>query len=330
MIRELFPAVQKTLKWFEEYVNDEDLLADVPGWVFIDWADVDKTGECAALNAFYYRALRDAAAMAELLDESAHRDYEKRAGRVRKAFERFWDDDKEVYCDARHGDELSETVSQHTNVLAILFGIADEDEVPGILEYFLNPENDVVEVGTPYFSFYLLKSLYLSGEAEQALGYIRDRWGMMLEAGATTWWETWKPQPSYCHGWSAAPTYYLPAHVVGIRPTSPGWRTAVIEPNLHDLKHATAIVPTPLGDISAKITHRQGGFIVGVEMKCPEGTEVTVAFPMDEITQEPRVLIDRKEEIPEYIEEEGEENGRFLYVVTGPAMVHLGLQNVPR
>jgi len=330
MIRELFPAVQKALTWFEGYVDDDDLLANVPGWIFIDWAEVDKGGECAALNAFYYKALSDAARMAKVLDDSsARKKYEKQAKRVKKAFKRFWDRDKDIYRDARRDDELSATVSQHTNVLSILFGIADEDDVPEMLDYVMNPENDVVKVGSPYFSFYLLRALHAGGKSSEALAYIRQRWGKMLEAGATTWWETWKPQPSYCHGWSSAPTYCLPADLVGLRPTSPGWRTAIIEPNVRDLKQATAIVPTPIGDISAKITHRTGGYLVGVELKCPEKCEVMVAFPLDEVTDDPRVLVNGKKEMPRFIEEEGEEDGRLLYKVIGPASVQLGLQNVP-
>jgi hypothetical protein len=43
---------------------------------------------------------------------------------------------------------------------------------------------------------------------------IDRRWGKMLEAGATTFWETedgykaFNGAGSLCHGWSAIPVYY--------------------------------------------------------------------------------------------------------------------------
>ena len=331
MIGELFPGVIEALSWFSGHVNQRGVLADVPGWVFIDWADMDKSGECAALNAFYYKALRDAAAMAEILgDSSARKDLEKQAKRLKKAFSsRFWDKKLSVFRDARQGDEISETISQQTNALAVLFGLAREKSVRDIMSFVANPENEVVEVGSPYFSFYLLEALCAAGRHSQAYDYVRQRWGDMLNAGATTWWETWDQQPSYCHGRSSAPTYFFPAHVVGLRPTSPGWKTAVLEPNLHDLKEASAIVPTPLGDISAKVTRRSGGYWMGVDLTCPEDCQVTVSFPLTQV-EKPRVLINGTREIPENVERAGERDGRLLYRVTGPAKLHLGLQNVPR
>jgi hypothetical protein len=330
-IKELFPAVLKALNWFAGRVNPYGVLADVPGRIFIDWADVDNRGECAALNAYYYKALCDAGAMAGVLgDSAARKDLQRRAERLKKAFHgRFWDKDRSVFRDARRGDEVSGSISQQTNALAVLFGLAPEKSVRDIMAFIVNPENRAVEVGSPYFSFYLLEALSAAGHHSQAYDYIRQRWGDMLNAGATTWWETWNQQPSYCYGWSSAPTYILPAHVVGLRATSPGWKTAILEPNLHDLQQASATVPTPLGDLSAKATQRSGGYLMGVELTCPEGCVVTVAFPLAQV-EKPRVLVNGRKEVPSNVQPAGERDGRLLYRVTGPATLLLGLQNVPR
>ena len=44
------------------------------------------------------------------------------------------------------------------------------------------------------------------------LGNIRQKYKRMLDAGATTFWETevanTSPAGSLCHGWSALPVYY--------------------------------------------------------------------------------------------------------------------------
>ena len=55
---------------------------------------------------------------------------------------------------------------------------------------------------------------------------------------------------SHCHGWSAAPTYFLSSYVLGVRPGGSGYKPAVIEPRPGDLKWCRGIVPTPHGDIA--------------------------------------------------------------------------------
>ena len=48
----------------------------------------------------------------------------------------------------------------------------------------------------------------------EILSDIDERWGKMLDAGATTFWETEEGASAFggagslCHGWSALPIYY--------------------------------------------------------------------------------------------------------------------------
>ena len=54
---------------------------------------------------------------------------------------------------------------------------------------------------------------------------------------------------SLAHGWSTAPTYALSAYVLGMRPTSPGWRTWTVEPQPIGLRFASGSVGTPYGSL---------------------------------------------------------------------------------
>jgi hypothetical protein len=47
--------------------------------------------------------------------------------------------------------------------------------------------------GTPYFGMYILQALTKMGKEDKALEMIRDYWGTMIQAGATTTWEEWHP-----------------------------------------------------------------------------------------------------------------------------------------
>ncbi|HZE09456.1 MAG TPA: alpha-L-rhamnosidase C-terminal domain-containing protein, partial [Gemmatimonadaceae bacterium] len=57
--------------------------------------------------------------------------------------------------------------------------------------------------------------------------------------------------------WSAHPNYGLLATVLGVRPSSPGFRTVRIAPALGPLRHAEGRIPHPLGDIVVHFT-REG------------------------------------------------------------------------
>jgi hypothetical protein len=75
---ELYPAVTRLLGWFSQFIDQDGLLANVPGWPFIDWGDVDKEGESTAINSFYYKALRRAEHMALALNRGADAGEKKR------------------------------------------------------------------------------------------------------------------------------------------------------------------------------------------------------------------------------------------------------------
>ncbi|MCX7825485.1 MAG: glycoside hydrolase family 78 protein [Verrucomicrobiae bacterium] len=265
LVRELYPKMQLVLKWFARYVSPSKLLAGTPGWVFIDWARLDQRGEQAALNALYCRALELAGSFSEIVNarELAIR-YRAQAREVKAAFHRqFWNPERQAYVDCRVGDEKSAVISQQSNALAVLFDIAPSLLQPSVLEAVCgdDPSRDpegIVPCGSPCFSFYLLGALHRVGWHAFALDYIRTRWRWMLDAGATTWWEEWSPDASWCHGWSAGPTYLLTTQILGARPTAAGWREFEVRPQPCGLEWARGTIPTPQGDITIEWQVEQG------------------------------------------------------------------------
>jgi len=112
--------------------------------------------------------------------------------------------------------------------------------------------------------FYELASLCEVGEKEKALDFVRDYWGGMLKLGATTIWEAYDPSQSgdehyamygrpfgksLCHAWGANPVYLFGKYLLGVKPTSPGYKTWLVEPSLAGLEWIKGKVPTPDGVI---------------------------------------------------------------------------------
>ena len=164
------------------------------------------------------------------------------------------------------------------NIMAVLSGVATPAQCEGIYSHILKygspawtVEPDLTRHDddpiTPYYGYFMLQSMSKLKQNQDALNYIRLNWGDMLRRGATTWWEKFSPawpddmnwaldQTNYmslCHGWSSGPTVYLTENVLGVRPTSAGYATLEIAPQLGDLNWAEGNVPTPYGIIHVRV-----------------------------------------------------------------------------
>ena len=105
----------------------------------------------------------------------------------------------------------TEKYSQLGNALAILIGLGDE----ALARRIITDENAIpATLSMKAFVYDALLSLSDEYEA-YVLNDIKQTFGQMLSAGATTVWETEKGEADFggggslCHGWSAMPVYYL-------------------------------------------------------------------------------------------------------------------------
>ncbi|NKQ36297.1 MAG: family 78 glycoside hydrolase catalytic domain [Chloroflexi bacterium] len=285
VVPELYPTLLKALDWFRPYLNEDHLLADVPHWVFVDWAELDKTGQVTALNAQFVAALETAVSLAQLTqhpDDAAR--WQTLAGQVRQAINRhLWDEARGVYVDNRYGRRIS----QQSNAAVIAFGVAPPSRWPRILDAILDedrliltrvgdhieadiPFDEAVNVvlAQPFYMHHLHRALRLAGRYDALLENIH-RWDTLLADGTDTFRETWQvdASTSLCHGWASTPTFDLSTAVLGITPTSPGFQSFRVAPHPANLTWARGTFPTPLGEI-------------GVDWRLADGRmQLTLAVP---------------------------------------------------
>jgi len=272
--RDLFEPLTRLLEWFDRQAEPDHLLsndANSEWWCAIDWAEFDKRGKCGALQVLYVLALEAGAQIAALLGENGET-WERRADAVRSAFrEQFWGPARNVFIDSVGGrGEQSESVSVHTNALAVLAGMADGRDTEKRWRFLLDRHN-AVQSNTPFFTGFVVEALFLQGLPDLALELISTYWGGMLERGARTWWELFDPasprcetpyrfedceRTSRCHGWGSAPTYLLQKYLLGVAPLESGFRTFTVTPALCSIREARGVVPTPQGDI--RVEWRRG------------------------------------------------------------------------
>ncbi|MBA3872897.1 MAG: family 78 glycoside hydrolase catalytic domain [Anaerolineae bacterium] len=193
-------------------------------------------------------------------------------------------------------------ISEPTNTLVLLCNTVPAERRDAVMKLVLNAKDgkfigsspwyasagkpdEMVPVGSPWFLFFTLETLFQEGLSTDALTILREQWNRMLEKGATSFWETFPGHigsghwsRSLCHGWSAAPAYFLTTQVLGVKPAEPGYSRIRIAPQPFNLTWAEGVVPTPRGPVTVSWKLNESGQL-DVQYDAPQGCEVEVVLP---------------------------------------------------
>ena len=298
LMRALLPSILKALGWFERQTGPSGLVADLPYWHFMDWSGVGRHGEAAALNGQLAGAFRVAAEIAAAVGWVSEAERLRgRAQTIAAALEaRHWDDRRGVYVDCVDPVTGAQDprVSQHGNAAIGLWGASPADRIDGALGRIgdsnrltftagppiaprgetLDEEEGVVLANT-FYSHFVYEALARHRRLPDALRLMRERFGPMLERGATTLWESFAPTASLCHGFSASPTYQLSRRVLGVGPGRPGFDAIAVIPDLAGLDYAEGVAPTTRGDVEVRLERDGEATIVQIRLDLghPAGTD---------------------------------------------------------
>lgn len=187
-----------------------------------------------------------------------------------------------------------------TNAAAVVGGAASPAQYPAIWKNVLSQVGKGSTRGwiiSPYYNYYVIRAMGEMGHRQEALAWIRQYWGGMIEQGATSFWEAYDPDwykddfhaslqsdnrsgyfVSLAHGWSSGPTAWMMEQVLGIQPRGAGFSTVDIRPDLVDLEWARGAEPTPHGLLKVEARKEASGMRVVVDV--PEGVIASVAVPV--------------------------------------------------
>lgn len=231
-------------------------------WVFIDWKPMDKRGATSAENILFWAAIDRFSKIASLLGKTEYsKELEEYNQNFKKLiFDVFYDKDKKLFCNNAIDGVALQNYTRYANIFAILYDFIGKEEA--VLIQQAMEQNNLPEIVTPYAKFFELSALCKTGKTEEVLQQIKSYWGGMLDAGATTFWELYDPSDtdhysmygrpfgkSLCHAWGASPIYLLGAYFVGVQPTSPGYKTFSLTPNLEGFQKVKASIPVNDGSV---------------------------------------------------------------------------------
>jgi arylsulfatase A-like enzyme len=257
------PEIMRKLGFKDPAVKLRDIVDWPPGQKDTGWKLATEDGERdgfvfmpynTVINAFYYRNLEIMGEFAKVLGrDSEALEFQLMALNALKSFnEILLDKEKGYYVDGEGTDHSS----LHANMMPLAFGMVPDQYVDSVVE-FVKSRGMACSV---YGSQYLFEGLYEAGEADYALALMTntsDRgWFNMIQVGSTISTEAWdmkyKPNTDWNHAWGAAPANLIPRYMWGIRPAIPGFKKAIIQPQLSNLRKSSIEVPTLHGNIKGK------------------------------------------------------------------------------
>ena len=278
-VRSLTGVVDRALEGFESYMTSDGLFGLTPYWHYVDWVPgwpggVPNGGhkEPVTVTSLMYAAgLKAAAEICETVGRpGTAADYRARAAIMIENVKKLcYDEEVGLFRNTPNTKEYS----QHTTVWAILSGAVTGDEAGALMDRTFDGH---VPVAVCSFSMnhYMFRALELSGRYNEYAPKQLQGWETMMDLHCTTWCENPDSPRSECHAWSSAPIYEFSAMVLGVYPTSDGYKSVRIKPNVdcYGLDWAKGTVPTPNGVIAVDWKKADGQLILDVTV--PEGTDM--------------------------------------------------------
>ncbi len=282
----MWKYVLKNIEGALAMVNESGLM-NCDYWNFFDWSGIDSAKNVVMHNSMLLVGAMDAAIKCgKVLGDAKQVDtLTEQRKTLTAAINGYWDKKKNAYPDSLLADgSPSESICQHTSFLAVLYDIIEAKNNAAAMKNILNPSEGMVKVGSPFAIMYMYEALEKTGHHAAIIDSIRQNYLPMLEAGATTVWESFAtgslaadefPTRSHCHAWSSAPIYFFVRILLGVKQTGEGGKAFEISPYICGLQYADGTVATALGEV--KVSWKLEGKRLRVNYSGPQGVKLSFA-----------------------------------------------------
>lgn len=221
-LENLYSIAKKAVDLALEQVDNEGRLVLTEEWpVFVDWSnDFDKA---TAGQAIMIYTLKRFLSLAEVYNEAEQ-------SRYREILENMIRFSKETLFDSKQKQFIIEgtnEVNVASQVWMVLAEVFDTKKNKKIMQETVKKHFPIKGIATPYMYHHVVEALFIADCQEEAIQLMKDYWGKMIELGADTFWEAFKPEDlafspygspilnSYCHAWSCTPAYLIGKYLLG-------------------------------------------------------------------------------------------------------------------
>ena len=300
-VRNMLPDLYRILEVMWECADENGILCNkgqAGGWNFFDWSfEINEIGCSGAkesmLSSLYIIAAKKFIRMAEALKYNfSENELRKRIDLISANFEtQFFNTNTGLITEILN--YRGESVPFSTQLAHALRILSLDDNASPPETYSSALLNKDLLTPELYLHYYWLRAAVKSGKFREALTRIRDFWGKMLDTGTQTLFESavhgfgadaFEGAGSCCHGFAAAPVEFMHEVILGVKPLTAGFTKFSFEPQLFDLEFAQGQIPTPYGEITARIDCSEA------ELNIPNGCQA--------ILHDGKILLPGKHIIP--------------------------------
>lgn len=278
-----YKGIKRALAYFGESAPKIGALLahDKRYWLFLDWANIDRSGAPAVYNLWWLLTLRNVSILARA---SGHEKFavrlEENASALHAEIMRaLFDEEQGLLCDGldAEGNRLP-TCGVHAQTLAILCGVAGEhhaDMLEKRLLPFLRGERQPDQPST-YWTAYVHEAALHYGYRREVIDHILREWTPMLADGSCHELAGVRDgRNSISHAWSAHPLHILPLALFGVDPLAGADSLAHIAP-WFDERLSFARLARPWKNGTLVCAWRRNGSEIALEIECPEGLTLIV------------------------------------------------------
>ena len=242
-------------------------------WSWGDWGQNTDMG--VLTNCWYYLALKAEREFALKIGKNAD------AGKIQQMMEKIEKkfDSKFWTGTAYRSPGYKGETDDRSQAMAVVSGLASKDKYTKLFEVLKKEYH-----ASPYMEKYVLEALFIMDKPEFALERMKQRYERMLAYEEyTTLFEGWGIGAegfgggTINHAWSGGPLTMLSQKVCGVEPTSPGFRTFRIKPQLGFLKDASTTIASVNGEIKVSVSKK--GRKMTIKVNVPESTTAEIVFP---------------------------------------------------
>lgn len=281
-VKYLLPYVIQRLDWAYDNFNKK------PGLLFVGWDERLGAGfekPDSEENQYIYilislRAFKEFSLVLKEIGEIKLSD---------KYYSRFLEKTEEL----KNNKNWYQNLGIHAAADCINAEILDDNEVQALYHKHFDDRVNRVSY-SPFNEYFLINAMAKSHHYDDAISAILDLWGGMINYGATTLFEVYRPEwnkvlnkngavpncqvgyTSLAHPWGAGVLKWLSEEILGIKPLSPGFSTFQIKPHFgRQLYNVNGITPTKYGNICFSINTKTGK----AKLTVPKNTKCNLAIP---------------------------------------------------
>ena len=294
-LRKVLPTCREIVGYLLTHVNGSGLFSPgtdrqvfdlPPGKPTIPCMKASDYGAHLHTNCHFLKTLQGLADIENRLgDYNLAQTYEQQADKLISSIKKyFWDDAKGYFAGSVNGKKTYTSIAFSGD--AIWSGAADRKQVDRMWPRLFMNDTDPAEgvAGAGYVgSFYMIRGLFAGPVKHHRHidAFYRKHYKAMLDAGATTFWETYpenNQKLSFVHGTCGHFPFFAGSEILGVTPVEPGFTVFRIYPKILNLRAASGVVPSPYGPI--EVDWKIGGEAeFSIKVTIPEQTVCHLCIP---------------------------------------------------